>query len=269
MVVNIVNKLQDLGFSANESRVYAALLEENPVTAYELGKRSGVPSSKIYEVLCRLLEKEMVFELVEANRKRYIPEDPDRFINKYSGRVKQNLDELKSGFDQLELKPNVSYIISCNCRDELMQRAESLITSAGSSLLISGWAEELNQFQNHFVELAKKGVRTAIVHYGKSVLSGVQCFEHPVEDILYREKGGRGFVIVADSKEAISATVFEDGSVEAAWSSNSGFVSMADDYIRHDIYILKVVRHFGREMKDMFGDNYRLLRNIFADEVIK
>jgi sugar-specific transcriptional regulator TrmB len=268
MVVNIVKQMQKLGFTEYESRSYAALLEENPVTAYELSKRSGIPSSKIYEVLGRLLEKEMAFELQEVKGKRYIPVQPERFMKNYSNRVKKTLGGLERDFSRLNGPPNVSYIINCDSFEDLIRRSEQLIASAQSSFLVSGWTDEISHFSELLSSRAGEGVKLAVVHFGKIDLPGVCCYEHPVEDILYREKGGRGLVMVVDSLEAITATIFEDGSIEAAWSRNSGFVSMADDYIRHDIYILKVVRHFGKKMGKTFGSRYAMLRNVFSDEVI-
>ena len=60
MVVNIVKRLTGIGLSEYEARAYVALIEKNPVTAYELAKTSGIPTSKIYEVISRLSEKELV-----------------------------------------------------------------------------------------------------------------------------------------------------------------------------------------------------------------
>ncbi|MBW2364395.1 MAG: hypothetical protein JRF25_04815 [Deltaproteobacteria bacterium] len=93
-----------------------------------------------------------------------------------------------------------------------------------------------------------------------------QIFKHPIEDTIYNEKGGRGFVIIADSKEALMATVFEENRVEGAWSVNKGFVTLAEDYVKHDIYIMKIVRRFDRQLIERFGENYVKLRDIFNDE---
>ncbi|HSV73673.1 MAG TPA: helix-turn-helix domain-containing protein [Chthonomonadales bacterium] len=46
-----------LGLTEYEARVYRAMLEEGPATAYRLGVRSGVPLSRVYGVVARLAEK--------------------------------------------------------------------------------------------------------------------------------------------------------------------------------------------------------------------
>ena len=43
--------MEDLGMTGYEIRVYTSLLEVGAITAADISKRSGVPYSKIYEVL--------------------------------------------------------------------------------------------------------------------------------------------------------------------------------------------------------------------------
>src|SRR4030095_489679 len=59
-----------LGSSRNESRAYAALLQESPATGYEIGVRAQIPRSAVYGVLRRL---------VKAGAARSIPVSPERF----------------------------------------------------------------------------------------------------------------------------------------------------------------------------------------------
>jgi hypothetical protein len=41
---------------------------------------------------------------------------------------------------------------------------------------------------------------------------------------------------------------------------------MAEDFISHDIYILKIVRRFDKALLNEYGKNYSKLRDIFKDE---
>ena len=75
-------------------------------------------------------------------------------------------------------------------------------------------------------------------------------------------------MVVADSKEALVGTVRGEIVAEGASSRNDGFVSMAEDYIKHDIYMMKVVSRFDPQLKARFGPQYEKLRNVFADEEI-
>lgn len=56
-----INKeLQRFGFSQYEIKVYREVLKNFPITIYEICKKSGVPKSKIHEVVAELLDKKAV-----------------------------------------------------------------------------------------------------------------------------------------------------------------------------------------------------------------
>ena len=49
--------LEDLGFSTYEARAYLALIKEKHATGYRISKTSGLPRSRVYEILERLTSK--------------------------------------------------------------------------------------------------------------------------------------------------------------------------------------------------------------------
>ncbi len=269
MVVNkTVDELISLGLSEYEAKAYVALLERNPVTAYELARVSGIPTSKIYEVLSRLFDKGIVSALGEEGAKRYIPMQPDEFIESYRSRMETTLKSLKEDLASVGKVTDLSYIWNIRDYEYLMDRAERMINEAKRTLLISVWKEEIKGLEKVLEKAERTKVRIAVIHFGVPEVKIGQVFQHPIEDTIYAEKGGRGLVVVADSREVLMGTIFKDGSVEGAWSQNRGFVTMAEDYIKHDIYMMKIVRRFDRILKRNFGDRYEKLRDIFLDEEV-
>ena len=80
--LKIANDMKHLGFTEYECKAYVSLLEQFPLNGYALAKNSGIPRSRVYEVLKKLIAKQMVFEQVEKKNKLYYPVDPDIFIKK-------------------------------------------------------------------------------------------------------------------------------------------------------------------------------------------
>ena len=119
----------------------------------------------------------------------------------------------------------------------------------------------MRRFEKILKKAESRKVRIAVIHFGVPEVKIGQVLQHPIEDTIYAEKGGRGLVAVADSKEVLMGTIFGDGSVEGAWSRNRGFATMAEDYIKHDIYIMKIVRRLDRSLKERFGNRYEKLRD--------
>ncbi|MCQ1536799.1 TrmB family transcriptional regulator [Methanosarcina sp. KYL-1] len=57
MTLKLITNLQNLGFTENEARTYAALAGLKEATAREIFEASGVPRSKVYKVLGRMAKK--------------------------------------------------------------------------------------------------------------------------------------------------------------------------------------------------------------------
>ena len=270
MVVNkkITDSLIQLGYSKYEAKAYCSLLVQNPATAYEIAKESFIPTSKIYEVLSKLLEKEVIIEIIDNNKKKYIPVDPKDFIEKHKTSINETTDFLSSNLVSLKKEEDVSYIINIKDYNYLINKAVEIISRAKISLLISIWKEEMKYLEKYFLDFFKNKKKLSIIHFGEPEISIGQIFHHPIEDTLYSEKGGRGLVIVADSDKALMGTIYQDSKVNGAFSRNKGFVMMAEDYLKHDVYIMKIVKRFNNELINKFGENYKLLRNVYSDEEV-
>ncbi|MFH1750515.1 MAG: helix-turn-helix domain-containing protein [Candidatus Micrarchaeota archaeon] len=80
MEKNILSKLERLGLTRNESKVYLALLEIGPTTTKAIIERTRVHTSKVYESLERLIGKGLANFVVEANRKKFQATDPESII---------------------------------------------------------------------------------------------------------------------------------------------------------------------------------------------
>ena len=274
-MMDTVGELMELGISENEARAFLVLMEEHPLTGYETAKRSGIPSSKVYQVLHKLLKRGMVYELNLGGKNRYVPQDGREFIREFRHSIDARLDKLELGLSRIGKPGPVSYILNLDSYTDCMDKAVSMIRAASSTILLSLWEEEYRLIRESLDEKLDS-CRVSMVFFGEAGASQppetAACFYHPIRDTLYEEKGGRGFVLVADGREAMMGTFFpgRDASLsaEGAFSRNLGFTTLAEDYIKHDIYIMKIVDRFEGELQKRFGRNYELMRDIFSDKEI-
>src|SRR5437763_16651426 len=89
-----------LGLTEYEARVYRALLEEGPATAYRLGKRSGVPLSRVYDIAGQLVQKSAA--VTEPGVPvRYSPMDPADLIDAARSRANRGRELLGAGLTAL------------------------------------------------------------------------------------------------------------------------------------------------------------------------
>lgn len=272
MVVNseeLTELFARLGVSEYEGRVYGALLAANPATAYEAAKEAGVPTSKVYEVMARLEVRGMVRYLDDDGRKRYLPQPPDDFVEATRRSLGRTLDALKTDLTRLGGPKDQAFVWNLDDPASVLDKACRMVETAAETLLVSVWNPEARLLAPLVSRARERGVKTALVHFGPGDLNLAGVFRHPIEDTIYAEKGGRGLTVVADGREALMGTLRgTPGSevAEGAWSRNHGFVILAEDYVKHDIYIMKIVERFDPELQKRFGPGYEKLRDVWNDE---
>jgi sugar-specific transcriptional regulator TrmB len=217
-------------------------------------------------VLSKLLEREAVLKIEHSGKQKYLPLSPDELIARYRGRIDDTLAALQTGLHHLQSDQNLSYIWNILDYDTLMEKAGRLISHAKRHVLLSLWPEETRHLEGEIRTALQRGVKVASILFGKHKSPLGQTYQHPIEDTLYAEKGGRGLVIVADSKEVLFGKIAVGNKVEGACSRNGGFTAMAEDYIKHDIYVMKIVQRFDPILTKTFGKNYHKLRDVFHNE---
>ncbi|PJA45191.1 hypothetical protein CO174_04475 [Candidatus Uhrbacteria bacterium CG_4_9_14_3_um_filter_50_9] len=71
-----VELFQNLGLSKNEAELYEALLELGEASVSKLNQKTNINRRNIYDVLNRMIEKGLVFIVIQAGENRYKPVDP-------------------------------------------------------------------------------------------------------------------------------------------------------------------------------------------------
>lgn len=267
MVVNIQQRLVDIGFTENEAKAYLALLKQSPATAYEIAKCAAIPTSKVYAVLEKLSARGTVLKIESAQKQRFVPIAPRELLATYRAKVDRTVDTLSVELAELSSADASAYIWNISERDPFLDKVHALIKGAHDYLILSLWPQEMVHLTSVLAEAYHRGVKVAIVHYGSAIEQVGTMFMHPIQDTIFSEKGGRGLIVVADGNECIVGRVLCDGSITGATSKNRTFISMTEDYLRHDIYIMKIVEQEKELLLKKFGENYQHLRDIFSKKV--
>lgn len=80
--------LREIGFTDGEVKVYNALLGLGSTTTGKIIKRSGVSSSKVYNILNRLSKKGLVTHVIKENTKYFQASSPKRIMDLLKKREK-------------------------------------------------------------------------------------------------------------------------------------------------------------------------------------
>ena len=173
MDLKILNKI---GFTDSEIKVYFALLELGSVSKGAIVEKSGVASSKIYELLDKLIEKGLVSMVVKSRVKYYEAASPKRLLDYIGDRgreLEEQQEELKKLIPDLELKRSMHEVGS---ETQVFKGMKGAKTSFDDILNELKKGEEyyvlgISQFTPHFERFvvnfhkirSEKGIRCKIV----------------------------------------------------------------------------------------------------------
>lgn len=99
MQTELTGKLQKLGFTENEAKIYIGLLRQGEVTAREIHEFTHVPRTKIYSTLNRMSKKKHI-EVIEGTPAYFRSIDPEQLLERLRDEflfsLNETLEELNS-----------------------------------------------------------------------------------------------------------------------------------------------------------------------------
>jgi sugar-specific transcriptional regulator TrmB len=250
---NILDLLQNLNFSQYESKAYLALLKQSGITGYELAKKSGIPASKIYQVLNRLIEKEVIIAL-DSEPVKYTPIPPKEVLHRLRANFMYTLNTIGPKLSELyqHQQSTDNYIWNVSGRPAIISKVNDFIDQSVKKIHLSIWDEEIAEVQDSLRRARRRKVAITIVHYGEKKLKLGLEFRHGREHIIRQQRGARRIALEVDEQKVILAHFLEDGSSNAVWTTNKGLVLLAKDYIIHDIYTIRMAEKFGTAVNEIF-----------------
>jgi len=156
--------MKRLGFTANESRAYLALLRKHPATGYEMATASGVPRSAIYNVL-RSLERQGLVNVVQEKPARYIPVPPDRLFSLLESRFARNLAEVRARIETLAQTQEEVPTWTVQGYEEMLDESRRLIGGARDVVMASLWQREAEALQDALLSALKKGAELVLFSF--------------------------------------------------------------------------------------------------------
>jgi len=203
----VVDLLQRVGLNKYEAEAYAALLQSGPLTGYELGKRSGVPLSRSYEVLERLSAKGLAL-VQPGDPPRYIAEAPEQFLARVRGSTIATLDALAGALAELgpSAIPEGFWVV--RGQEHIVAHANSLIAQAQRALAV-----RIAPAHGAFVAEALAQARAR----------GCRVAQSPVEP---RAEAAATVMLLADDREGLAGTLSPADRAQAVVSANPGFVAV-------------------------------------------
>lgn len=159
-----MEKLQEIGLTKLESRIYLTLLDLGPSLAGLITRKSGVHRRTVYDALERLMQKGLVGYIVKNNRKYFEVSNPERLLDMLKEKeeyVKEVLPELKAKYGKTVDKSETLFFRGKNglktvFEDQLSVRKEIFILGASSL------ASEILKYYFHWFDKRRIGKKIKV-----------------------------------------------------------------------------------------------------------
>jgi sugar-specific transcriptional regulator TrmB len=251
--------LEQSGFSTYEARVYLGLLKHNPITGYRLSKLSGVPRSRIYETLERLTNKGYAL-MLQTEPAEYSPLAAGGLLVHLQEQFDGTLSTLETELKKVQTAPEAESIWNLRGREDILRRAQTMISRAQESIHLVGWGDSLRLLQPELEAAAGRGVRIVMISCGGNAPPIGTHYRHAFEAELVRQCDA-SINVVVDGMEVLVGQIEPPETCQAAWSRSAALILITEEYIRHEVYLHKIIERFGSsmsaELKDALAEGLR------------
>ncbi len=243
MTENGIRVLQEFGFSNYEARAYLTLLGNSPLTGYQLAKLCGVPRSRIYETLEKLTQKGLVFTL-QSDPVRHAPLNSRELLTRLRSGFDDSLKILEDEVAHAPSRSAMESIWTIQGRANILAKAQDMIVGASESVYLAAWDQVIREIKPALEQAGARGVRIIVVSCGDVDLSTGILYRHRFQEQL-SATGGSSIDLVVDGTEVLVGEATQGEMGQAAWTRNIGLVFIAQEYIRHEVYIHKLIEKLG------------------------
>ncbi len=233
MMEKIADKMSELGFTKYEARAYVSLLQNSPVTRYELSKNSGVPRSAIYDVI-RRLQSHGVVNALSSKPEKYVPLPQDEFIKMMAKRYQEKLSDFRHHLSDIETSIQPGHLWNITGYDHLITKAKEMIQEAEFEIYLSSWKSEVKEVEKELKRAEKRGVKIVIFSFtpvpGIGISYSYELSEKELEKIWDHK-----MILVKDREELLMGEANKQFQRPAAWTKNKAILQIAVNHIILDI----------------------------------
>jgi len=242
-----IEKLNKLGLNVYEAKSYIALLAMGMGNGYTIAKKAGIPTSKVYESLAGLIEKDFIFSDGMKNP-QYTPNHPGKVLGSIKEDISEKISELIPELELITVEPKDIRVQSVNGKGKVFKIIRKLIYEAKQKILLTAWTEDLEELKSSITKKVKNN-SVIILANGDFELKGAEIFVHRRTDLVKNYLQGRWLLAVSE-KEGVAACFDNSGEAQCIWTENPGIYKIFADHILHDISLNYVISKLPELAKD-------------------
>jgi sugar-specific transcriptional regulator TrmB len=247
---DIVEMLKSFDLSEYEAKTYSALVLLGPSKASEICKESKVPQSKIYEVISRLVDKQLVeaYSIRPMEFRAVVPEvilrnmieEKERKVRELKGRVDTLLEFLKPRNMQTDIIDGVWTSKGKGWKDFMNRTCDMFSKSQRYIFVISKHFSWSSRLAEEVKSCMKRGVEIKTIGIGdmdESNYSRAKWFHDHGVKIRLLKADIHPSIVESDSRETLIRLDTPSGgnafSFTSIWSNDLSLSKVIDGYLKN------------------------------------
>jgi sugar-specific transcriptional regulator TrmB len=243
--LDLLAELTELGFTEYESKVYLALLRENPATGYHLSKQAGVPRSMVYEALGRLHARGAVLKTNDRRATLYRPLPPEILLERYEQEHHQLMNHLRDHLTALYDARSETHLWTIDGREAVLSYAVQMISKAGSEITLVLADPHLSVMREPLQRAGERGLEINALLTGEGQLDCGQIARHPPLESQLQEITNM-LLVVIDGLECLVAN--DQVEMKATITTNPYFVLIARQFVWMELFTQRIYRRTGADL---------------------
>lgn len=261
---HVLQQFIAVGFTKYEAMAYLVLLQDHPLTAYEISQKGALSKGNVYSALKTLVAKGAA-QPVSEDPVRYAPVQPQALFGEIANKMSGVCRTLASTLAQQESKKETEYVWTLEGEERIEEKIADMISRARRQVWIKGPIHLLSRHLAHLRKATRRGVRVVVILFGdrtraKRLRLGSQSkiYLHEGSGEMLAV-GQHHFVIATDFQETLIANFGERS--EGAYTRSGAVVFTAETMIRHEIYLAEIIKEYGPAIEKRFGKDLISLRS--------
>jgi sugar-specific transcriptional regulator TrmB len=267
---DVIDRLQTVGLSLYEARLYVGLLQGGSQNGNELSRTAGVPSSKVYSTLEKLTALGFVHQTRRDGGTVYTAIAPEDLVARLRGKFLPPLEFLETALRELDDRRPEPETITVSRIAAIYDHARRVISDAERELYVSVWQDDLEEIRPALTAADSRGVRVFAMLYGEDAELGVGASQHhSYRDIVASRIGGRMLTVAADRGDALIAHIPTQGVASGVRTSNPVLCLVTEEYLGHDFLLQGTKQITGLEAYDKWWHSDPDIRSIILGNAVK
>ncbi|WP_414042712.1 TrmB family transcriptional regulator [Macrococcus animalis] len=243
MEAEIIQQMMHLGLSSYEAKCYLACIRLGKTTGYQISKVSTVPRARIYDTLDKLIEKEIVSKIDEAEQVYYIALPYETFIERKRHEYDATMNNLQTNLNNIDtVTPEDIIIKTYQNKDDIILKIKDIIQNAHNAIYISLWPGTLCNIETILNEndITIKGIIFSDKHALNNKNKNNQIYIHRHTSYTESIENKQWFIIINDQGEMIYGSDFNINT-QAYYSIDPQQIYLMQNFIWHDILVNQLV----------------------------